>query len=101
MNDQIHLSRGNRPMYGALTAALSAIFHLDDAGSTVTAIDVRGSRPVLTIDKPPAFVRGVATVTQGIGGERTKRMAANFHGVQIEWTEPAPAPVHAAGACRA
>ena len=88
-------------MYSALTLALSAIFHLDDAGCTVTAIDVRGARPVLTIDKPPAFVRGVATVTQGIGGERKQRMAANFHGAQIEWTQPAPAPQHATGARRA
>ena len=88
-------------MYSALTLALSAIFHLDDAGSTVTAIDVRGSRPVLTIDKPPAFVRGVATVTQGVGGARKQRMAANFHGAQIEWTEPAPSPLQATGARRA
>lgn len=101
MNSYIKLMRGNRPMYSALTLALSAIFHLDDAGSTVTAIDVRASRPVLTIDTPPAFVHGVATVTQGVGGERTKRMAASFHGAQIEWTEPAPTPVQAAGARRA
>lgn len=97
----LNLSAGNQPMHAALGCATSAVFHLDDAGSTVTGIAVRCGRPVLTIDHPPKFVHGVATVIQGIGGSRTRRMAASFHGAQIEWSEDAPAPSTAAGACHA
>lgn len=81
------LSPGNRVAYAALTAAISAIYHLDDAGCTATDIDLRGGKPILQIDRPPAFVHGVATVTQRVGRARERRMVANYHGAQIEWTE--------------
>ena len=84
---QLALKPGNKALYDALLKAIGAIFELNDAGSTALDIDVRGGRPVLRIDRPPTFVRGVATVTQRIGGARERRMVASFHGAQIEWME--------------
>lgn len=84
---KLSLKPGNKALYDALMRAVSAIFHLNDAGSTAIDIDIRGGKPVLQVDRPPVFVRGVATVTQRVCGTRQRRMVASFHGAQIEWLE--------------
>ncbi|HET8898426.1 MAG TPA: hypothetical protein VFN09_06635 [Rhodanobacteraceae bacterium] len=81
------LAAGNRATCDALLAAISAVYHLDDAGCTVLDVELRGGKPVLRIDRPPAFVRGVATVTHRVGRARERRMVAAYHGAQIEWAE--------------
>lgn len=81
------LSANNGTMYQALTCALSALYLLDDAGCTVRDLDVRGGRPVLQVDRPPEFVRGAPTMTRRAGDHIERRMAAPWHGAQIEWTE--------------
>lgn len=81
------LKAGNLAFYQALTAAITATFHLDDSGCCVLDIDIRGGKPVLRIDRPPAFVRGVPTVVRLRHGIRERRVCANWHGAQIEWLE--------------
>lgn len=85
---KVRLSAGNAAIKEALSVALGAIFLLDDAGSSVVDIDIRGGTPVLRIDRPPAWVRGVTVVRRPIGPLRVERLlAAPFHGAQLEWTE--------------
>lgn len=81
------LNPGNAAFHDALNAAATAVAHLDTAGATVRDIDIRGGRPVLRVDRPPAFVRGVATVTCRQGSVRSRLMAAPWLGCQIEWDE--------------
>lgn len=81
------LSRANGVMYQALTCAISAVYLLDDAGCTVRDIDIRAGKPVLQLDRPPEFVRGAPTMTRRAGDHIERRMAAPWHGTQIEWTE--------------
>lgn len=81
------LSRANGTMYQALTCAISAIYLLDDAGCTVRDIDIRAGKPVLQVDRPPEFVRGAPTMTMRVNDHIERRMAAPWHGGQIEWTE--------------
>lgn len=78
---------GNKHLKAALLIAISAIYHLDDAGSVALDVDVRGGKPVLQVDRPPQFVQGVASMTVVTGGYRQRRMATTFHGAQIEWHE--------------
>jgi hypothetical protein len=84
---QCTLKPGNKAIYDCLTRAIGALYHLDDAGVTALDIELRSSRAVITVDKPPAFVRGVATVTMRQGRNIDRRMAAPFHGTQLEWME--------------
>ncbi len=86
------LSAGNYAFHAALTAATGALWMLDDAGVTVLDIDVRGGRPVLQVDRPPAFVTGVATVTRRRGETCVRKLAAPYRGVQIEWDERVAMP---------
>lgn len=81
------LKPGNRALYTALSLALSAVFELDDAGTTVTDIDIRGGTPVLRIDQPPLFVKGALTVRHVAGRYRETVYAAPFRGCQLEWIE--------------
>lgn len=81
------LSRANGVVYQALTCAISAIYLLDDAGCIVRDIDIRAGKPVLQINRPPEFVRGAPTMTMRVNDHIERRMAAPWHGAQIEWTE--------------
>ena len=58
----------------------------------ITVVDLRlprwtaAGRPVLVINHPPQFVRGVMrTRLPEQDGRRVRVMAAPFHGVQLEW----------------
>jgi hypothetical protein len=84
---QCTLKPGNKAVYDCLTRAISAIYHLDDAGATALNIELRGAKPIITVDQAPAFVQGVATVTMRHGRNIDRRMAAPYHGAQIEWME--------------
>ena len=68
--------------------ALGALHFLDDAGATVTSIEIRSARPVITLDgEPPHFVRGALHKTRPLG--RTQRehvMVAMVQGCRVEWT---------------
>lgn len=81
------LSGGNSALKDALSTAIGALFLLDEAGSTIIDIDVRGGTPVLRIDHPPCWVRGVATVRRTVGNHTERLFAAPFHGAQLEWSE--------------
>lgn len=81
------LRAGNRVFYGAMTCAISVLFHLNDAGCAATDIDVRGGKPIFQVDRPPAFIAGVATVRRCDGTRIERRMVAPFFGGQIEWVE--------------
>lgn len=83
----VALTPGNRAYNRALCLAISAIHALDAAGSTVIDIDIRGGTPVLRIDQPPAFVRGVASVSCPSGRFRQILRRAPYYGAQIEWIE--------------
>lgn len=79
MNELLRAATGN---------ALEALAFLDEAGATVTAIEIRSARPVITLDgEPPRFVRGALHKTHPLG--RTQRehvMVAMVQGCRVEWT---------------
>lgn len=85
--DNSSLKAGNMILRSALGMALDAIYQLDDAGTTVKDIDIRGGMPVLRIDQPPQFVQGVITVRHASGRYTERLYAAPFRGCQLEWTE--------------
>lgn len=81
------LALGNALMVDGLRAAMSAAYHLDDMGCTVREIEIRGRRPLVRIDPPPAscWLRGSMRrrITQH-GVTRTV-MVTVCHGAQVEW----------------
>ena len=94
------LKPGNAALNDALKTAMAVIFRLDESGSTVTDIDVRGGTPVLRIDRPPPLVTGSIMVTRSNGAYRERVLAARYHGAQLEWTERTPRPLIAMAGAR-
>lgn len=72
----------------ATNNALEALTFLDEAGATVVSIEIRGARPVITLDgEPPRFVRGALHKTHPVGGHhRECVMVAMVKGCRVEWT---------------
>lgn len=81
------LALGNAYFIDAAKSAMDAVFHLDDMGCTVREIEIRGRRPLVRIDPPPAscWLRGSMRrrITQH-GVTRTV-MVTVCHGAQVEW----------------
>lgn len=76
----------------ALHDAASAADRLALFGVTVLMAYANGRRPVLVVDTPPSFVRGVIKRASPDGNGGIERVhAAPFYGVQIEWLEHVPA----------
>ena len=88
--DAPSLSPGNSAFAEAIKSALGAIFLLDQANVTVRDIDVRSGKPVLRIDRPPAFVQGTACVRRSHPALIETIYVAPFRGCQLEWVERAP-----------
>jgi len=77
----------NEILRAATNKALGAIFFLDEAGATVLSVAVRGGRPLIQLDGPPArFVRGAIRKSQRVGNLREHVMVAMVQGCQVEWT---------------
>lgn len=76
----------NEILRGAACKALGALHFLDDAGATVTGIEVHGGRPLITLDgQPPRFVRGALHKSHTVGDHRESVMVAMVQGCRVEW----------------
>ncbi|MGP1666708.1 MAG: hypothetical protein ACTS5I_12505 [Rhodanobacter sp.] len=76
----------NEILRSAACKAVGAIFFLDDAGATVTSIEVRGGRPLIRMDgAPDQFIQGAIRKSQRVGMLRECVMVAMVHGCQVEW----------------
>lgn len=77
----------HRCLADGMRTALGALYRLDEAGLTVHAISVRGSRPVIQIEPPPAdtFLQGAMQRRTVTGLQRVTTMVASFHGATLEW----------------
>lgn len=69
----------------AFERALIALDKLHAANIPVHAVLYCGQKPVLVIDKAPAFVKGVLKMRQMVDGDMQYTYAAPFHGTQLEW----------------
>jgi len=77
----------NDILRAASCKALGALHFLDDAGATVTGIEIRGGRPLITLDgQPPRFVRGALHKSRTIAGQREHVMVAMVQDCRVEWT---------------
>jgi len=66
---------------------LGALHFLDDAGATVTGIEIRGGRPVITLDgEPPRFVRGALHKSYPTRTGNEHVMVAMVQACRVEWT---------------
>ena len=77
------LTPGAAAMNRGLIAATAVLYRLDQAGINVRSVEVRGGKPVVSIDPPP-----VGSLIKGAMRRRDKfRMviAAPFFGAQLEW----------------
>lgn len=76
----------NEILRTAANQALGALFFLDEAGATVTAIEIRGGRPLITLDGAPGrFIKGAIRKSRPVGGLREHVMVAVVQGCQVEW----------------
>lgn len=74
----------------AFDCILQAMDRLQGTGCNVIAQIWTGQKPVLMLDKPPRFVRGVLK-SRKVGTRTVHRTyAAPFHGVQLEWIVSTP-----------
>lgn len=77
----------NDILRAAVNKALGALFFLDEAGATVTSVEVRGARPLIKLDGAPGqFIQGAIRMSRPVGGLREHVMVAMVQGCQIEWT---------------
>lgn len=78
----------NEILRAASCNALGALHFLDDAGATVTSIQIRSGRPVITLDgEPLRFVRGALHKSFPTDAEHREHvMVAMVQGCRVEWT---------------
>jgi len=79
----------NNAVRKALNLATGAVFKLEDAGSTVIDITIRGDRAVILVDKPPKELQSALQIQRHRGGLTERVMVAQLSGCQIEWLETA------------
>lgn len=84
------MNRMNAIVRDGLTSALSALFELSDAGCTVTAITVRGGKPVLSLDSAPTTLHGAPQQRYRVGEQSDAVMATVIDGCQVEWRAAPP-----------
>lgn len=76
----------NEILRTATNKAMGALFFLDDAGATVTSVEVRGGRPLIRLDGAPGqFVQGAIRKSHKVGALREHVMVAMVQGCQVEW----------------
>lgn len=85
------MNRMNALLRDGLTSALAVLFDLSEAGCTVTAITVRGGRPVLQLDSAPATLTGALHKRYRVGKRHEAVMATVVDGCQVEWRAEPPA----------
>ena len=81
------LALANALAVDATRIAMSAIYHLDDAGCTVREIDIRNRRPVIRIEQPPAncWLRGALRKRITQHGITRTVYVTTCHGALVEW----------------
>lgn len=74
-------------LIAGMDKAESVLHFLDDAGATAIDINVRGGRPVITLDgEPPRFIRGVLYKSRPVDAmHREHVMVAMVQGCRVEW----------------
>lgn len=90
MNTTKPLSAANQIHHQALARSLAAVHHLNDRGANVKSIEIRGGKPVITIDGPQVFLKGAMHQRATINGAHRVTMAAPVLGCQVEWCETYP-----------
>lgn len=80
----------NKDQAAALRHAATAIEQLDAHGIQVLGSYSNGRRPVLLLERKPAFVTGAMQRRQPTGRGVDRVYAANYFGCQIEWNEHTP-----------
>lgn len=73
----------------ALAQATACLFRLDDAGHTVTRIEIGNGRPVLWLDARPnaPWIKGALYRRRVDNGVRITDRIASFHDCLVMWTE--------------
>lgn len=81
----------NNPVVTALQIAAQVAARLAAQGVYVNHAFANGRSPVLVIDHPPAFIRGVVKRSTPTGAGGVEQVwAAPFYGVQLEWLVQVP-----------
>lgn len=74
-----------------LYAAANTARELENSGIEILGVHSNGRRAVLILDRPPAMVGGHLKRRQPNGsGGQDRVMAAEYQGVQLEWTQRPP-----------
>lgn len=81
------LSLGNSVLVDGLKSAMGVAFYLDGMGCAVREVEVRGRRPVIRIDPPPAqcWLRGALRRRITERGVTRTVYATVCQGAQVEW----------------
>lgn len=81
------LRHGNSHYATAIATALSALYHLDDAGATVECITLRSKRPVIRISPPAghSWLHGAMRRRVTENGVTRTLFVTVCHGAQVEW----------------
>lgn len=81
------LALANALAVDATRIAMSAVYHLDDAGCTVREIDIRNRRPVIRIEPPPAncWLRGALRKRITERGVTRTVYTTTCQGALVEW----------------
>lgn len=82
--------RNNDAARAAFESVLIALDKLQACKSKVHAVFYGGAKPVVVVEKPPAFVRGGLTNRQVVNDTLQHTYAAPFNGVQLQWIECTP-----------
>ncbi|HHA2680166.1 hypothetical protein [Stenotrophomonas maltophilia] len=74
-----------------LYAAANTARELENTGIEILGLHSNGRRAVLILDRPPPMVGGHLKRRQPNGrGGQERVMAAEYQGLQLEWTQRAP-----------
>ncbi len=82
--------RNKNAARAAFEAVLIALDKLQACQSQVLGVIYSGSKPIVVVAKPPAFVRGGLTNRQVLNDTVQHTYAAPFHGVQLQWFQCTP-----------
>lgn len=82
--------KDNAAARAAFDTVLGALDRLQADRITVIGVFYGGSKPVVIVDRKPAFVRGGLKQRQVVGAQVQRTYAAPFHGVQLQWLVVTP-----------
>jgi len=75
----------NEQIRQGLTAAIGAVFELDDMGIAVVTVEVDGGMPVIGVDREPPGAKPGTAITRTLGGRRETLHTAVIHGCRVQW----------------